>query len=115
MILVIGGLAAGKREYVKKCYGYTDADISDAELDDKPVIYNLQNLVEVSPHTSMELLPALLEKEVVICNEVGCGIVPIEAATREAREATGRLCIELAAKAEKVVRVCCGIPVIIKG
>lgn len=115
MILVIGGLASGKREYVKSTYGYSDYDMADAIMDARPVLYNLQNLVKAAPDMSMTLLPALLKKAVVICNEVGCGVVPVERSEREAREATGRLCIALASEAEKVVRICCGIPTIIKG
>ncbi len=30
MILVIGGYASGKREYVKQEYGYDDCDMADA-------------------------------------------------------------------------------------
>ena len=114
MILVIGGLATGKREYVKKTYGYTDSDMADATLDGHPVLYNLQDLVKTVPDESMALLPELLNKAVVICNEVGSGLVPVERTEREEREAAGRLCIALAEQAEKVVRICCGIPQIIK-
>ena len=60
------------------------------------------------------LLPALLKKEVVICTQVGAGVVPISPAEREFRENTGRLCIELAKRAEKVVLLCCGIAQVIK-
>ena len=114
MIFVIGGLASGKREFVKNTYGYRDGDMADAVLDGKPVIYNLQNLVSAHPDEQDMLLPALLSKEVVICNEVGSGVVPINKAERMTREATGRLCVLLAEKAEKVIRVFCGIPTVIK-
>ena len=48
--------------------------------------------------------------EVVIATETGCGVVPIDAAEREAREAAGRLSILLAKRAQKVIRVWCGLP-----
>ncbi len=115
MILVIGGLASGKREYVKKEFGCSDSDISDGVLDSKPVIYNLQNLVSRAPDSIEALLPDLLVKKVVICNETGSGVVPVDKGERMAREATGRLCVALAEKAEKVIRLCCGIPTVIKG
>lgn len=114
MILVIGGLAAGKREFVKKEYGCSDSDMADGVLDGRPVLYNLQNLIFGASGSIDALLPALLGKKVVICNEVGSGVVPIDKAERAAREATGRLCVELAEHAEKVIRVCCGIPSVIK-
>jgi adenosyl cobinamide kinase/adenosyl cobinamide phosphate guanylyltransferase len=114
MVLVIGGLAAGKREYVKNTFGYSDADMADAVLDGRPVLYNLQDLTAKTDKSEEELLPLLLQKDVVICNETGNGIVPVDKAERIARELTGRLCIQLATHAEKVVRVVCGIPQVLK-
>lgn len=114
MILVIGGLASGKKEYVKNEYGYSDSDIADGILDNRPVLYNLQNLIFSAQHSFDDLFPALLDKKIVICNEVGSGVVPVDKAERAAREATGRLCVELASQAEKVIRLCCGIPTVIK-
>lgn len=46
---------------------------------------------------------------VIICDEVGNGIVPMDGFEREYRERTGRLLVRLAAEAEEVVRVICGI------
>jgi adenosylcobinamide kinase / adenosylcobinamide-phosphate guanylyltransferase len=114
VILIIGGLASGKRNYVKNEYHYGDADIADGVLNGCPVLYNLQNLIFGGSISEDTLLTALLNKEIVICNEVGSGVVPIDKAERAAREATGRLCVELAEKAEKVIRICCGIPTILK-
>lgn len=114
MIFIIGGLASGKRDYVKKAYGYQDKDMADATLDGRPVLFNLQKLVAERPEASDDLLTVLLEKSIVICNEVGSGVVPVDKKERIAREATGRLCVNLAAHAEKVLRVCCGIPQILK-
>ena len=111
MILVIGGYASGKRDYVTGELGYQDSDLADGVLDDKPVLYNLQNLIGKAPEKAFELLPNLQKKEVVICNEVGCGIVPLDKSERLAREATGRILIELAQQAQRVVRMQWGIPI----
>ena len=51
---------------------------------------------------------------VLICDEIGCGIVPMDAFERRWREETGRLCCRLAARAERVERVCCGLAQTIK-
>ena len=51
---------------------------------------------------------------IIICNEIGCGIVPLDKAERLYRELTGRILVKLASKAEKVVRITCGIPQRIK-
>ena len=113
MILVVGGMASGKRSYVQGL-GYERGEMADAVLDQRPVIYNLQDLVAASPENGLMLLPSLLEKEVVICNEVGSGVIPVDNKKRAAREATGRLCILLAQQAERVVRLVAGIPSVMK-
>ncbi|WP_419571008.1 bifunctional adenosylcobinamide kinase/adenosylcobinamide-phosphate guanylyltransferase, partial [Ruminococcus sp.] len=46
---------------------------------------------------------------VVISQEVGCGLVPVEPEQRRFREAVGRLNCLLAESAETVERVCCGL------
>ncbi|MDO5377864.1 MAG: bifunctional adenosylcobinamide kinase/adenosylcobinamide-phosphate guanylyltransferase [Clostridia bacterium] len=51
---------------------------------------------------------------VVVANEVGCGIVPMDAGERAYREAAGRALCELARQAKTVTRVVCGIGVRIK-
>ncbi len=52
---------------------------------------------------------------VVICNEVGCGIIPSEKNEREYREAIGRIACCIAKKADVVYRVEAGIASRIKG
>ena len=113
MVLVIGGAGAGKRDYVKSL-GYSEQDIADGLIDDRKVVYHLQNIVFDDPDRAPELFDQLLAKEVVVCDEVGSGIIPLSARERQAREATGRLCIRLAQRARRVVRLVCGIPVVIK-
>ena len=113
MLLVIGGEASGKREYVK-CLGYTEEDIACGVLDDRPVLDGLHHLIAENPEASEAWLPRLLEKKVVICNEVGSGIIPATPEGRLCREQTGRMCVLLAQKAERVVRMVCGIPVMLK-
>jgi adenosyl cobinamide kinase/adenosyl cobinamide phosphate guanylyltransferase len=144
VILVIGGAASGKRSYVRSL-GYADEQMADATLDERPVIYNLQDMVDaclartlardsakngrqqpsVSSGETLDisgetvtvsaLLEPLLSKEVVICNEVGAGVIPVDRLEREGREAAGRLCNQLARQADRVVRLVAGIPVVIKG
>ena len=46
---------------------------------------------------------------VVVANEIGAGIVPMEAEDRAWREAAGRALCILAQEAEQVTRVVCGI------
>ncbi len=114
MILIIGAEASGKREFAKGL-GYAEKDFADAVLDEKRVVYNVQNIVFDDPDRVEALYNELIKKDVVICNEVGSGIIPVDRKTRLGREAAGRLCVLLAKKADAVVRMVCGIPNIIKG
>jgi len=52
---------------------------------------------------------------VIICDEMGSGLVPIDAFQREYRDTVGKICCELAKKADTVTRVYCGIGTVIKG
>lgn len=113
MILVIGAAASGKRAYVESL-GFKPEEFADAVLNDLPVMDNLQDLVLEDPAAAGALLTPLLKKEVVICDEVGSGVIPIVAQERLGREACGRLCIQLAKEATRVVRLICGIPKVIK-
>ena len=60
------------------------------------------------------LADSLSKKEVVIATETGCGVIPLDPRERRNREAAGRLSCLLAERAETVVRICCGIPQVLK-
>lgn len=51
---------------------------------------------------------------VVVADEIGCGVVPIDRGDRAWREAAGRALCLLAQQSETVTRVVCGIGVRIK-
>ena len=115
MILIVGGMSSGKKTYAISELGYNDEDISDGVVNDKPVVYNLQEVVKSQDaDNSDSLIDTLLTKEVVICNEMGAGIIPAASEDRKWRENTGRLCVLLAKEATQVIRMTCGIPNIIK-
>lgn len=114
MLLIVGGEASGKRSFAESL-GYTGADMADGVMDERPVLFHLERMVFENPEGADGLLPLLEGKEVVICCEVGSGVIPIERAERLGREATGRLCVLLAKKADCVVRMVSGIPMVIKG
>lgn len=52
---------------------------------------------------------------VIVSNETGLGIVPENKLARQFREAQGRLNIALAARADTVVQVTAGLPLVLKG
>lgn len=110
MILIIGARGSGKRAYTQKL-GYAEADIERAT-----VVANAQELVR--PEDSDPVLIAndlASAARVVLCDEVGSGIVPIDPSERAWRERAGRLSCELAERADSVVRMVCGIPTALKG
>lgn len=51
---------------------------------------------------------------IIVSNEIGYGLVPIDAFDRQYREQTGRICTTLAAYSEQVVRVVMGIGTVMK-
>lgn len=112
MILIIGGAHCGKRDYAAEHFGYDLKQMSD-QLDHAPVLYDLQALLK--EYADFEVpWPALRQKQVIICNEVGSGVVPVDDRERKWRETVGRVCCVLAQEAEKVIRVQCGIGTVIK-
>ena len=114
MILIIGGEGSGKRSFARSL-GWADADMADGVLDARPVIYHTEKLTMADPESGAALFEQLKGKEVVICNEVGSGIIPLDPKERRGREETGRLCSRLAREATAVVRMVCGLPTVLKG
>ncbi len=116
MILIIGGVASGKRTFARSL-GFTEKDFADAVLDDRPAVYNVERLVaQLGPDADVcALVEALAAKGIVICDEVGSGVVPAEKGARLFRENVGRLCEGLSGRADAVVRCVCGIPMWLKG
>ena len=65
----------------------------------------------------MREVEALLQENpavAVVCDEIGCGVVPVDAFERAWREETGRICCMLAERAARVDRVFCGIATCLK-
>ncbi|MGM9629614.1 bifunctional adenosylcobinamide kinase/adenosylcobinamide-phosphate guanylyltransferase [Butyricicoccus sp.] len=103
-ILIVGGMAQGKSAFARSLSPETE------------LVDNLQDIVRQALDTGA---PAPRASEflgkTVVCTELGCGIVPLDAGEREWREQTGRLCCDIAALADRVYRVTCGIAQCIKG
>jgi len=126
-ILLVGGAYQSKLAYAMKEYKISRDQIADGASPffpgdwNKPCINNLhllvRRLLEQGQTPLDEVLPRLEQRQdwLVICDEIGCGIVPADAFSRRWREAVGRLCCALAQSADVVERVTLGLPQRIKG
>ena len=118
MILVIGGMGQGKLAAVLRNTEYTEKDVTCTPGVGKPVLNNLQEAVRsalAEGKTQEQILAELAGHAVIISDEVGCGVVPVDRFEREWRETVGRICCLLAKDAEQVVRLFCGVPMVLKG
>ena len=108
MILIIGGRAQGKRRFAEENFGVTS--YSDGALGEENAVVNLHEAVRHGVRKEeIDAYLAAHPDAVIICDEVGCGIVPMAREEREWRENVGRLCTYLAGRADSVWRVFCGI------
>lgn len=113
MILIIGGAGQGKLDYVLQKTGYGPAQVARTpeEARTRPVFAGLEDWPELDEAALLEANPDVI----LICDEVGCGVVPVDPAERAWREAVGRLCCALAERARGVERVFCGLGMVLKG
>ncbi len=114
MVLILGGAGSGKRAFAQSL-GYKEEEMSPDVFSDAPVMTDLEETVRNDPAGAAALLGPLCQKELVLCREVGSGVIPLAAEDRRFREETGRLCVQLARRADAVVRMTAGIPMILKG
>ena len=138
MHLIIGGRHMGKLEYARSLYGDAPVcDLSEEALEsfeDKilaaRIIVNLQDgmrrlLKKEKEYEKREMkTPARdffisllhqMKDKVLIGDEIGSGIVPLDPFERFWRDETGFLYQTLAARADLVDRVWAGIPCRLKG
>lgn len=127
MVLITGGAFQGKRTLAKRLYGLTDGDVLNGaecvfnEVFTAAAISDYHELVRrliadnIDAVEFTERLCAENPHAVIIMNEIGCGIIPLEKSERIYREEVGRAGCVIAAHSETVIRVSCGIPEVIKG
>lgn len=122
MMLVVGGAHSGKRTFVREKLGFAADNFVDAAQFAEGgvpaafvgrVAYRVEDLVRALD--ADRALERLIGFDVVILPLVGSGVVPMRAEDAQWRERAGRLGCALAARADVVVRMTCGIPQVIKG
>ena len=100
MIFITGPLYSGKRTFAKTLPGRCICDVQELAAGAE----NLEKLAD-----------ELSAYDIVLATEVGGGVVPMDPAERAGRETAGRLACLLAAQADCVVQMFCGIPTVLKG
>ena len=123
--LILGGRFQGKLEFILERGGFSLADVADETVPEqwlhKPVLNRLHRLVFrllQEGGDPQEFLEDVLRRNpdaIVLCNEIGCGVVPVGALERRYRETVGHLCCDLARRAGRVIRIQCGLPMTLKG
>lgn len=121
MRLVLGGVSQGKCDYVKTTYHISENNIFSGENTEFEQLCGAKAVDKFHLWVKRKLaegadVPKLTEKFteqnpdcIVICDEVGCGVVPMLKEEREYREQVGRMQVILAESSESVERVICGI------
>ncbi len=111
MKLFVGGYAQNKRAFVEKTY--PGAPVwNEFHLFVKEQLEAGVTAEDIRQQVTDRIAsqPDLL----IIADELGCGIVPMDKADRQWRETTGRLLCFVAEQADEVYRLICGIPQRIK-
>lgn len=126
MWLISGGAFQGKLDYALNILRIDERVVVDGltcsweELLKMPVVNHFHLWIDRMLKEEQDV-KALVEQIlkanpgiVIIVDELGCGVVPMEAYDRNYREVTGRICCQLASAAQEVHRVICGIGTVIK-
>ena len=123
MILITGGRGQGKLGFARSLAAFEigGSQIADGETDpfeaafSRPVIKHFERYIKRGMQNQLDceaFLRRILSDNpdaVVIADEIGCGIVPVDAFERAYRDEAGRLCQLLAREAGAVYRVNFGI------
>lgn len=125
MILIYGGAYQGKLDYAfghygKNCSVYQCTEKEAAPDLSKDIINSFHWLVlaqlrnEKDPLGDVEKNLEKMRSKIIICDDISCGIVPIDAEMRQWRESVGGVLRFLAKHSEEVIRLFCGIGTRIK-
>lgn len=104
MILILGAAGQNKKEYAQKQY----PGMKILENYHETVKEQLQ--AGMDPQQEARRLCQEGEDVVVITDEIGCGIVPMDRFERTWREQSGRVNCIFAQQSETVIRLIAGIP-----
>jgi adenosyl cobinamide kinase/adenosyl cobinamide phosphate guanylyltransferase len=127
MILIFGGVYQGKLAYALTRFNLTESDVHKCGNDDnieipekKKIIYEIDKWILAMVKKNIDVPKALSQfidrnmDAVVICNDISCGVVPVDPVQRKWREETGRALAALSQISTEVIRLFCAIPARLK-
>ena len=120
MTLIFGGAYQGKLDYAQQNFGpglsvsLCGENEAEPELDGVILAsYHLLVLAQLrqgaDPFAYLEGHWPDLREKIILCDDISCGVVPVDPEARRWREAVGRCMGLLAGQADSVIRVFCGI------
>ena len=125
MTVVTGGRYNGKLEHVMQAYNVSRDQILDLQdhdpeeasslMESYRVLYHLESYIRKSNEAGMDASGQIMEYAdrhpecIIICDEVGSGVVPVSAEEDSWRETVGRIMCSLTKQAGGITRVTCGI------
>lgn len=124
MKMIIGGAFQGKYEYAKQ--NFRIKEWIDGSQCKEEEIFQCQGINHFHEYIKRQLLKGnsvenlaeeLILKNpdiIIISDEIGSGVVPIDRFEREYREKVGRICTKLASFSLEVHRIVCGVGMVIK-
>ena len=119
MKMIIGGAYQGKRDFAKTAFHLADEDIytcTGGEIDfSAPCIDRIEEFTLACVKAGKDPVALFRENReawkdsILICQDIFCGVVPLDADMRQWRQETGRLCQYLTRNADAVSRIFCGL------
>ena len=119
MTLIIGGAYQGKLEFAREAFSLGEDDVftcSGTEIDfSRPCINALEEFTlacvrqGLDPVEYLQSHRAQWENTVFLCQDLFCGVVPIDTELRSWRHTTGLVCQYLSREAARVSRIFCGL------
>ncbi len=122
MTIIIGGAYQRKTAYATEQYGLNADDIYNCEHETKIdfskrcingfhllVLAQLQSGIDPVSYISDQLNTLDTEDRIIICDDISCGVVPMDPLMRQWREALGHTLAVLTRRASRVRRIFCGL------
>ncbi|WP_315079021.1 bifunctional adenosylcobinamide kinase/adenosylcobinamide-phosphate guanylyltransferase [uncultured Clostridium sp.] len=124
MILIYGGAYNGKTEFAKKKYNLVNEDLfycnnSNLDFSYKSII-GLHIFIKDCVLKNIDALEIIkenldiLKDRIIVCDEIGSGIVPLDRKDRLWREECGRVLQFLSQNSNKVCRIFFGLEEVLK-